>query len=62
MKAGDTVKLVTPMPDESGLERFRVLEMRGDRVLVEFICDLRIPPTYVYPTTDVEVVQTATAS
>ncbi len=57
MKAGDTVKLVTPMPDESGSERFRVLEMRGDRVLVEFICDLRIPPTYVYPVTDIEVVE-----
>lgn len=58
MKAGDTVKMVNPTPDESGSERFRVLELRGDRVVVEYICDLRIPPTYVYPTVDVELVNT----
>lgn len=56
MKVGDTVKMVQPTPDESGLERFRVLELRGDRVLVEFLCDLRVPPTYVFPLSDVEVV------
>jgi hypothetical protein len=57
VKVGDTVKMVSPTPDETGTERFRVLELRGDRVLVEFVCDLRIPPTYVYPTSDVEVVE-----
>ncbi len=55
MKVGDTVKMVEPTPDESGLERFRVLELRGDRVLVEFICDLPIPPTYVFQVSEVEV-------
>lgn len=57
MMVGNIVKMVVPTPDETGSERFRVLELRGDRVLVEFVCDLRFPPTYVYPTGEVEIVE-----
>ena len=50
---GDIVKMTETLPDEDGNERYRVLELRGDRVLVGFICaDLSIPPTYVFPLRD----------
>lgn len=33
-------------------ERFQLIEDRGDRLLVEFVCDMRVRPTFVYLTDD----------
>jgi len=44
MKIGDTVKFIEGLySDEKGTE-YKVLEINGDRVIIEFICDLPIPP------------------
>jgi len=43
-----TVKFSQPQTPEETRERFIVLEDRGDRVLVEAVCDMAIRPTFVY--------------
>ena len=55
MKKGDFVMLTNPLPDESGLI-LSVLEMRGDRVLVEAQVDMNLKPTTVYMVDDLEVI------
>lgn len=49
MKAGDIVKFSAPTGDFETRARFRVLEVRGERLLVELV-DSRfsIAPTSVY--------------
>ena len=56
MEIGDIVKLKDGLyPDEKGA-RYRVVEMNGDRAVIEFICDLPIPPQSVAKTSELEVV------
>jgi hypothetical protein len=50
--AGQIVKFVAPVSDNERHERFKVLELRGPRVLVEFVCDMSIRPTFVYLAAD----------
>ena len=59
MKTGDLVKFKVVM--EPGDERLvmRVLEMRGDRVLVECLVEMHILPTAVYPVADLVVIRRA---
>ena len=60
MKTGDLVKFKEAM--EPGEERLvmRVIEMRGDRVLVECLVEgLHILPTSVYPVADLVVIRYA---
>ncbi len=47
-KVGDKVRFLQPSSDDESGERFRVLELRENRVLVEAICDMRVKPTFVY--------------
>jgi hypothetical protein len=47
-RVGDTVKFLAPLTDEEVRERFIVIELRGPRVLVEAVCDMRLRPTFVY--------------
>lgn len=54
MKKGDFVMLKNPLPDEIGLI-LSVVEMRGDRVLVEAQVDMNLKPTTVYLVDDIEV-------
>lgn len=57
MEVGDTVKFVDGLyPDEEGA-RYKVLELNGDRVLIEFICSMPIPPRSVANRTELEVVE-----
>ena len=35
---------------------YKVVEMNGDRVVIEFICDLPIPPQSIAKTSELEVV------
>jgi hypothetical protein len=46
--ASQIVKFVAPMSDDERQERFKVLELRGARVLVEFVCNMSVRPTFVY--------------
>jgi len=57
MEKGDTVKFVDGLyPDEKGA-RYKVVEINGDRAVIEFICDLPIPPQSVAKTSELEVIQ-----
>ena len=60
MQAGDLVRWKQPQGDEIQ-DLFRVLEMRGNRVLVEMaderFADWKIKPTSVYWEADLEVVE-----
>lgn len=49
------VRFVAPETDDEASERFVVLELRGDRALVEFVCEMNIKPTFVYRTADMVV-------
>ena len=56
MEIGDKVKFKDGLyPDEKGA-RYKVVEMNGDRAVIEFICDLPIPPQSVAKTSELEVV------
>ncbi len=48
LQVGQAVRFAEPRSPDEETEQFIVLELRGDRVLVEFMCDMRIKPTYVY--------------
>lgn len=48
LSPGDIVRFKEPQSVDEESERFAVIELRGDRVLVEFICDMRLKPTFSY--------------
>ena len=52
-KAGQVVRFAHPETKAEAAERFRVIEMRGERVLVTPTdSDMAIPPTFSYLATD----------
>ncbi len=53
MLAPRVVKYSRPEPGEEDL-RFRLVEDNGDRVLIELICDLPIPPRECVAAAEVE--------
>lgn len=53
IKVGQQVKFATIVDPEDESARFRVLEVNGDRLLIEFVCDMSIPPTQVVRVADV---------
>jgi uncharacterized Fe-S cluster-containing protein len=56
MEIGNTVKFIDGLyPDEKGV-RYKIVEINGDRVVIEFICDLPIPPQSIAKTNELEVV------
>jgi len=57
LKPGDVVKFKNPLNADEATERHTVLELRGDRVLVEYICDMNLKPTGVYMVAELEVVK-----
>ena len=52
MQISQQVKFAAPLTADEATERFVVVELRGERVLVEFICDMPIRPTFVYIAAD----------
>jgi hypothetical protein len=54
MPIGGVVKFRAPMSSDEAQERFVVIEHRGERVLVEFVCDMAIRPQSVYLADDLE--------
>ena len=56
MKIGDTVKFIEDLyPDENGT-RYKVIEINGDRAIIEFVCDLPIPPQSIAKISELEIV------
>ena len=56
MEKGDTIKFKDGLyPDEKGA-KYKVVEINGDRAVIEFICNLPIPPQSVAKTNELEVV------
>ena len=45
---GQTVQFAAPLSDDEADERFVVIELRGPRVLVEFVCEMNLRPQSVY--------------
>lgn len=61
MKIGDTVKFIDDLyTDEEGV-RYKVMEINEERVVIEFICRLPIPPQSVAKINELEVVEDANA-
>jgi hypothetical protein len=58
MKIGDIVKFLDGLyPDENGAS-YRVIEINGDRAIIEFICDLPVPPQSIAKVSELEIVLT----
>ncbi len=57
MKIGDAVKFLDGLYDDEKGAMYTVIEINGDRVIIEFICDLPIPPQSVAKTNELEVIQ-----
>ena len=51
-----TVIFKNPIGNEIN-EKFKVVEDRGDKFLVELICDLPIRPTFVYLKSDLKDIE-----
>lgn len=49
---GQLVRFIAPLNEDEREEQFTVLELRGERVLVEFVCGMSIRPTFVYLAAD----------
>ena len=57
MEIGSIVKFKDELyPDEEGAI-YRVIEDNGDRVFLEFICDLTFPPQSVARVKDLEILE-----
>jgi uncharacterized Fe-S cluster-containing protein len=56
MEIGDTVKFIDSLYPDEKEARYKVVELNGDRAVIEFICDLPIPPQSVAKTSELEVV------
>jgi hypothetical protein len=52
INVGDRVKFRIPMNQDEAAEIFTVIELRGPRLLVELVCDMRIKPVFVYNAVD----------
>ncbi len=57
MKIGDTVKFLDGLYDDEKGATYKIIEINGDRSIIEFICDLPIPPQSTAKTKELEVVQ-----
>ena len=52
LAVGQLVRFVAPLSEDERGEKFTVLELRGERALVEFVCEMSIRPTFVYLAAD----------
>ena len=56
MKTGDIVQFKECLYSDEMGARYKVVEINGDRVIVEFLCDLPIPPQSVALISELEVI------
>ena len=54
IKLGDVVTWSEPMDTNEARERFDVIEMKGDRCDIRFICNLPIPPVKTVMVADIK--------
>ena len=52
---GKIVKFKSVLQGESELSRYIVIEDNGERLLIQFICNLSFKPTFVVLSAEVEV-------
>jgi hypothetical protein len=57
MEAGDTVKFVDGLYEDGEDARYKVIEVDGDSVLIEFICKFTFPPLSTAKASELEVVE-----
>ena len=57
MHVNQVIKFNNPTDAAEAALRFTVLELRGDRVLVEAICNMNLKPTFAYMFNELEVVK-----
>ena len=57
MKVGEIVKFRDGLYEDEKGARYRVLEINQDRVVIEFICDLPVPPQSIARLEELEIVQ-----
>ena len=57
MKIGDIVKFMDGLYPDENRARYTVVEINGDRAIVEFISDLPIPPQSIAKINELEIVQ-----
>ncbi len=56
MEVGNMVKFLDGLyPDEEGA-RYRIVELNGDRAVIELICNLPIPPQSIAKTSELIIV------
>jgi|RhiMetdeSRZDD1v2_1073273.scaffolds.fasta_scaffold835879_2 hypothetical protein len=58
MKIGDTVKFKDGLYSDEEGARYKVMEINGSRAIIEFICQLPIPPQSVANIDELELVDT----
>lgn len=56
LKRGQVVRYAKPVNAAEAECRFVVVEPRGDRVLIQLVCDLRIPPMECISVAEVAIV------
>lgn len=57
LEIGATVKFREGLYSDEKGAKYKVVEINGDRVTIEFICNLPIPPKSIAKTSELEVVQ-----
>lgn len=57
MNIGDIVKFIDGLYDDEKGARYKVVEINGDRTIIEFLCHLPVPPQSIAKTSELEVVQ-----
>ena len=56
MKIGDRVQFKDGLYDDEVEAKYKIVEINGDRAIIEFICDLPIPPQSVAMVSELEIV------
>lgn len=56
MKTGDTVQFKSGLYNDEIGARYKVVEINGDRAIIEFICDLPIPPQSTAMISELDVI------
>jgi hypothetical protein len=56
MKTGDIVQFKDRLYDDERGALYKIIEINGDRAIIEFMCDLPIPPHSVAMVSELEVV------
>ncbi len=56
MKIGDTVRFKEGLYTDERDAVYKIIELNGDRAIIQFVCDLPIPPQSVARVDELELV------